>query len=65
MPKLFEILRCGDPYNRTGWDVREYEKSFDDIICIYRGDLSPIQGRDQTLRTLRQMYPGCKIRVTR
>jgi hypothetical protein len=63
--ELFEIMRTGDPYNRTGWDVREYEKSFDDDICIFRGDLSPIQGRDNAIRKLRKMYPGCKIRVQR
>lgn len=62
---LFEILRCGDPYNRTGWDVHEYAKSFDEDTCVYRGDLSPIQGRDRAIRILRRMYPGCKIRVRR
>lgn len=63
--RLFEVLRCGDPYNRTGWDVREYQQSFDESICTYRGDLSPTQGRDNTIRKLRRMYPGCKIRVQR
>jgi len=62
---LFEITRTGDPYNRTGWDVREYKNSFDEDTCIFRGDLGPIQGRDRTIRTLRRMYPGCKIRVER
>lgn len=62
-PKLFEISRTGDPFNKTGWDVREYEKSFDDSTCIFRGDLSPIQGRDNAKAALRRMYPGCKVRV--
>jgi hypothetical protein len=65
MIKLFEIVRCGDPYNRTGWDVREYKESFDEPTCIYRGDISPIQGRERTIRYLRRTYPGCKIRVER
>ncbi len=62
---LFEIHRCGDPFNRTGWEVREYETSFDDRFCTYRGDLSPIQGRDNAIQLLRRLYPGCKIRVER
>lgn len=63
--RLFEIERCGDPYNKTGWDVREFGKSFDESTCIYRGDLSPMQGRDRTIRYLRRNYPGCKIKVVR
>ncbi len=63
--RLFEIERCGDPYNRHGWDVREFQSSYDEPTCVYRGDLSPIQGRDRTIRTLRRMYPGCKVRVVR
>lgn len=63
--KLFEILRCGDPHNKRGWDVREYKASFDEQVCIFRGDLSPICGRDRAITTLRRMYPGCKIRVER
>jgi hypothetical protein len=65
MKNLFEILPTGDPYNRTGWDVREYVNSFDETTCTYRGDLSPIQGRDNAIRKLRRMYPGCKIRISR
>lgn len=60
---LFEILRTGDPYNKTGWDVHEYEKSYDDNTCVFRGDLSPIQGRGNAVRTLKRLYPGCKVRV--
>lgn len=60
---LFEILLTGDPYNKTGWDVREYEKSYDDGVCVFRGDLSPIQGRDNAVRTLKRLYPGCEVRV--
>ncbi len=63
--KLFEILRCGDPYNKYGWDVREYQESFEEDTCTYRGDISPIQGRDNAIRYLRRNYPGCKIRVER
>ena len=62
--RLFEIQTTGDPYNRTGWDVREYQNSFDEDTCIFRGDLSPIQGRDNAIRQLRRQYPGCKIRVS-
>ncbi len=63
-PKLFEILPTGDPYNRTGWDVREYDKSFDETTCIFRGDISPVQGRENTKALLRRLHPGCKIRVS-
>lgn len=59
--RVFEIIPTGDPYNRTGWDVREYEGEH----VWHRGDLSPIQGRDRTIRTLRRMYPGCVVRVNR
>lgn len=62
--KLFEIQRCGDPYNRTGWEVSEFEHSFDDRTAIFRGDISPMQGRDRTIAYLRRYYPGCKIRVS-
>lgn len=44
--------------------LREYKNSFDEKICVYRGDISPIQGRDRAIAYLRKMYPGCKIRVT-
>ena len=61
--KLFTIRPTGDPFNKHGWDVMECEHSLDDQIGIFRGDLSPNQGRDRTIRTLRDMYPGCKIRI--
>jgi len=62
--KLFEIKPTGDPSNRTGWDVLEYEgESYIDSACYFRGDISPIQGRDRAIRYLRKTYPGCKIRV--
>lgn len=61
---LFEILPCGDPYNPTGWDIREYKASYDEQTCIFRGDLSPSQGRDATEIMLRRLYPGCTIRVS-
>jgi hypothetical protein len=63
--RLFEILPCGDPYNRYGWEIREYRDSFDEEFPIYRGDLSPIKGRDRTIQMLRALYPGCKIRTFR
>lgn len=63
--KLFGIRKCGDPFNRTGWEVTEYKNSFEEDVCVFRGDLSPIQGRDKAVRKLRRMYPGCKIRVER
>jgi hypothetical protein len=62
---LFEIYPTGDPYNKTGWDVREYKHSYDEPTCIFRGDISPIQGRANTIAFLRQFYPGCKVRTTR
>jgi len=62
---MFEIVRCGDPYNKTGWDIREYADSFDEDTCTFRGDISPIQGRDNAIRYLRKHYPGCKIKVQR
>ena len=65
MKRLFLVKRTGDPFNRHGWDVCEFEKSFDDGTCIFRGDLSPVQGRDNAVRLLRRMYPGCVVRVER
>jgi len=62
--RLFEILPCGDPFNRAGWDIREYRDSFDEDVCVFRGDLSPSQGRDRTVAMLRRLYPGCEIRVS-
>ena len=62
---LFELVRTGDPYNKTGWDVREYQNDYNEPTCTYRGDLSPIQGRDNAIRRLRRLYPNCKIRVER
>lgn len=63
--RLFEIKHTGDPFNRHGWDIHEYAQSFNDDTCIFRGDLSPVQGRDNAIRLLRRMYLGCKIRVER
>ena len=63
--QLFEIVPTGDPYNRFGWDIREYKDSYDEPTCVFRGDLSPHQGRDATVRMLRRLYPGCKVRVQR
>ena len=62
--RLFEIVPTGDPYNRTGWDVREYADNYDEPTCTFRGDLSPIQGRERTIATLRRLYPGCTVRVS-
>jgi hypothetical protein len=62
---LFEILPTGDPFNKNGWDVREYRTSYRDRFCIFRGDLSPIQGRDNAIATLKRLYPGCKVRINR
>lgn len=62
--RLFEIQTTGDPYNKTGWDVHEYQDSFEEQTCVFRGDLSPMQGRDNTIRYLRRLYPGCKIRIS-
>ena len=60
MRKHFEIMRTGDPYNKTGWDIHEIEEN---NSIIFRGDLSPIQGRDNAIWRLRRFYPGCKITV--
>ncbi|MHA2279718.1 MAG: hypothetical protein ACXAC5_02325 [Promethearchaeota archaeon] len=43
----------------------EYEHSFDDGVCTYRGDISSLYARDPLIRYLRQTYPGCTIRVER
>lgn len=61
---LFEIYPTGDPYNRTGWDIREHEGKYNSGRCFHRGDLSPSQGRGRTIAMLRRMYPGCKVRVS-
>ena len=61
--RLFVVAKCGDPYNKTGWNIYEYQNSFDDEFCVFRGDLSPSQGRDNTILMLRRSYPGCEIRV--
>jgi hypothetical protein len=61
--RLFLIKQTGDPFNKYGWDVHEYTNSFDEPICVFRGDLSPVRGRDNTIRLLRRLYKGCKIRV--
>lgn len=60
---LFEIFPTGDPCNRTGWDVREYQGKTTDSACYFRGDLSPIQGKRNAVATLRHYYPGCIIIV--
>ncbi len=62
---LFEIKQCGDPFNKTGWDVREYQDSYEETTCTFRGDLSPIQGRANAVATLKRLYPGCTVRVDR
>jgi hypothetical protein len=62
---LFLIKRTGDPFSRFGWDIHEYKESYDEQYCIFRGDLSPSQGRDRTVFMLRSMYPGCKVRIER
>jgi hypothetical protein len=64
MAHLFEVQQNGDPHSRC-WDVLEYAASFDEATCTFRGDLSGAGGRDRTIRTLRRLYPGCKIRVER
>jgi len=63
--KLFEITPSSDYKNRTGWDIYEYNKSFNEDIRRYRWDINPTYGRDKTTALLRCLYPGCKIRVTR
>jgi hypothetical protein len=62
--RLFEIIPTGDPYNKSGWDVREYAGSFDEPTCTFRGDLSPVQGKGNAVTTLRRLYPGCVVRVS-
>ena len=62
MPKrLFVVKMCGDPFSST-WDCHEYENSFNDDTCVFRGDLSGLYHRDRLIATLRQLYPSCKIR---
>ena len=60
---IFEIIRTGDPYNDDGWDIREYNESFDETVVIFRGDLSPIQGLDNAINRLKKLYPGCTIKI--
>ncbi len=62
-PRVFELTQCGDPYNPYGYDVREYEGSplNKDTLCIFRGDISPIQGWQAAKRKLKGMYPGCVV----
>lgn len=58
--KLFEMLPCGDPYSSHVW-VREYETSFNDQICIFRGDLPHL--RQTAMRAyLKRLYPACIVR---
>lgn len=63
--RLFEVTPCGDPFNRRGYDVREYCDSYDEPTCTYRGDLSPSRGLRRTVEMLRRLYPGCRVRVSR
>lgn len=60
--RLFELIPCGDPFAKYSWDVREYQHSYDDKVCVFRGDLSPIRGRVRAEVILRRLYPGCKIK---
>ncbi len=63
--RLFELTPCGDPHTR-GWDVREYQDSFDEPTCTYRGDLSPLTCSAAMARVfLKRHYPGCRVRVSR
>lgn len=61
--RLFTIKPTGDPFNRHGWDVTEYEKSYKDNTCIFRGDISPIQGKENAILYLERFYPGCKVKT--
>ena len=59
--KLFEIYECGDPYSSV-WDCCEYEKSFDDRFCIYRGDISGLYDKEELIHYLKRQYTGCQIK---
>lgn len=59
-PRLFEIYRTGDPYS-SHWEASEFKDSFDEDICVYRGDL-PHLSKTRLIAHLRRLYPGCKIR---
>ena len=50
---------------RSSAAFRSYvsQGSFDEPTCVFRGDLSPIQGRDNAIRELKRLYPGCKVRI--
>lgn len=61
---LFEIVPCGEPCTLNGWDIREYEHSYSDQTCIFRGDLSPVRGRERSKRIPRSLYPGYRVRVS-
>ena len=59
-PKLFGIKPNGDPFSKA-WEACEYEVSFEDDTCIFRGDF-PDLSKTQLIAYLRRHYPGCKIR---
>lgn len=52
--RLFEIYPTDN-----GWNVRERQE---DGSWVFRGDVSPIQGRDRAIAILRRNYPHCVIR---
>lgn len=60
--KLFEIYENGDPFSKS-WDVSEYQASFQDKTCIYRGDISGVFRKMTLVRYLKRTYPDCKIKV--
>jgi hypothetical protein len=62
--RLFHILPNGDPFS-SGWEVHEYRQSFEEITCVYRGDISGLYGRNGLRVYLRRNYPGCIIREER
>lgn len=62
--RLFVITPCGDPHSRLA-DLHEYENSFTERTCTYRGDLSGMWGPQTLARELRRMYPGCKVKFSK
>jgi hypothetical protein len=55
----FEAYPNGDPFSpKNCYDIRE----IDGEHCWFRGDLSPICGKDNVRFKLDNIYPGCKVR---
>lgn len=59
-PMQFEIFPNGDPHGK-GWMVREKVGT----SWFYRGDLSPMVGKQRAIAHLKRRYPGCQVKVAK